>query len=278
VDSALAWKRYYAGERSDLGRDHLLALLADTPPLALGPATAIVVPHTRLEVTGRQIAAAVNGLVAVGVERVLALGVLHGARRRDATAVAAARAGDAASLAALRGVHAEDGLAAEEFSLDGFGELLALAAERAGRPIELVRRYPFLVGDDPATLPGLDELAGLLAAGARLVVTTDPVHHGHAYGTPPPDCADGTDANTVAAVHAALEAQLGALSGHRFAAFQELADGHRSDFRDTGPVMAVLLGRGFSHTVHELALVDYADVLEAPRPTWVAGALVTAAP
>jgi hypothetical protein len=278
VDSALAWKRFYAEERSELGRPHLLGLLATTPPLALAAPTAVVLPHTRLEVTGRQLAAAVNGLVASGVGRVLALGVLHGGRRGDAAAVAAARAGDAAALAALRGVHDEHGLAAEEFSLDAFGELLALAGEQAGRSIELVRRYPFLVGDDPATLPGLDELVALVADGARLVVTTDPVHHGHAYGTPAVDCADAADATTVAAARAALDVQLDALSGHRFAEFQALAARHRSDFRDTGPVLAVLLGRGFTHTVHEVALVDYAEVLAAPRPTWVAGALVTVAP
>ncbi len=39
--------------------------------------------------------------------------------------------------------------------------------------------------------------------------------------------------------------------------------------------LAHLVGPGFSATIHDLALVDYADVLDDARPSWVAGALVT---
>jgi hypothetical protein len=274
IESAYDWKRYYAAERERLGIAHLHRLLDDNPPL---PATgdAVVIPHTRLEASGDQLAIAANTVVASGAQRVLALGVLHGARRADASRVAAARAGDAVAALGLRGVHREDGLAAEEFSLDAFGMLLDLAAARAGVDLDVVRRYPFLVGDDPATLPGSDELAALVAGGAQLVVTTDPVHHGHAYGAPSGRCVDEHDAQTPALVGGAIDAQLALLSAHRFAEFQEMAARHRSDFRDTGPVMAELLGPGFSWELHRLALVDYADALRAPAPSWVAGALVT---
>jgi hypothetical protein len=275
VDSAYEWKQFYRAERARLGRATLLALLDASHPLEVGDGGAIVIPHTRIEVTGDQIAVAVSTVLASGADRGRALGVLHGARRTDRDRVAAARGGDAVARTALRGVHDEDGTAAEEFSLDAFVELLALAADRIGRRIEVVRRYPFLVGDDPATLPGISELEGVVAAGALLVATTDPIHHGHAYGTPPDACLDPTDPNTLAVARSAIDDQLRALSDQRFADFARLAEQHRSDFRDTGPTLAHLVGPAFAYEVHDVALVDYSQALEAPTPSWVAGALTT---
>jgi hypothetical protein len=257
VDS-LAWKRYYAAERARLGPAHLDALLDGAPPLSIPDGGAVVVPHTRLEVTGAQIAAAANGVIASGADRVVAIGVLHRARPADVE---------------LRGIHTEAGLAVEEFSLDGFIEVLGVAAARAGRTIDVVARYPFLAGADPASLPGLDELATLRDAGAVLVVTTDPVHHGHAYGAAPDDCLDAADPATIGTVRGAVDAQFGLLAEHRFDEFQDMAARQRSDFRDSGAVMAVLVGAGFRWTIHDLQLVDYAGVLDAPSPSWVAGAL-----
>ena len=275
MDSAHAWKQYYRSERERMGRTALVDLIDAAEPLDVRDAGAVVVPHTRLEVTGDQIARAVATVVASGVERVLALGVLHGARRADRSLVAAARAGDAAARAALRGVHTDDDVAAEEFSLDAFVELLTLAADRAGRSLEVIRRYPFLVGDDPASLPGFDELRSIVDGGAMLVVTTDPIHHGHAYGTAPESCLAGEDAATIATARSMIDEQFRALSERRFTDFADLAERHRSDFRDTGPVMAMLVGAGFEHELHDLALVDYAEALAAEAPSWVAGALAT---
>lgn len=278
MDSAYAWKRFYRFERDRLGAGALNRLLDAASPLDHDPAGAVIVPHTRLEVTGHQIADAVATVIASGADRVLALGVLHGARRADRDQVAAARAGDAAAAAALRGVHDEHGLAAEEFSLDAFVELLALAAARVGRSIEVVRRYPFLVGTDPVSLPDVDELEGIVADGAFLVATTDPIHHGHAYGTPPLECRDPHDIATIDAARTAIDAQFAALSAGSYGEFAQLTERVRSDFRDTGPTVAHLVGTGFGSRIHDLALVDYAAALHAEAPSWVAAALVTVAP
>ncbi len=275
IESAHDWKQYYAAERARLGESHLHGLLDAAVAIPMSPGGAVIVPHTRLEITGNQIATAVATIVASGAERVLALGVLHGARRVDAEQVAAARSGDTRAIHALRGVHDEAGIASEEFSLDGFAAMLALAAARVGREIEIIRRYPFLVGAEPFTLPGLDELAALVDDGVALVVTTDPIHHGHAYGVDAEDCLDEHDDATVAAAAAAIDAQLALLSDECFAEFQQLAAQQRSDFRDTGPVLAALIGGGFEWTTHDLALVDYSEALRAPTPSWVAGALIT---
>jgi len=275
VDSSFEWKQYYTDERTRLGTAALLALIEEAQPLELRAGGALIVPHTRIEVTGRQIATAVSTVLASGVDRVLALGVLHGARRSDQARVSAARNGDRVARDELRRVHNEDGMATEEFSLDGFVAMLGLATERAHRRIDVVRRYPFLVGDEPASLPGIDELEDLVAAGAMLVATTDPIHHGHGYGTPPTDCLDPAAAGTLAAARSAIDDQLAALADHRFDDFAALAEQHRSDFRDTGPVTAQLMGRRLAPEVHDLVLVDYAEVLGQPAPTWVAGALIS---
>jgi hypothetical protein len=139
----------------------------------------------------------------------------------------------------------------------------------------VVRRYPFLAGDDPVSLAGIDELERIVADGALLVATTDPIHHGHAYGTPAADCLDADEPETMLTARSAIEDQLAALSDHRFADFAQLTEEHRSDFRDTGPVLAHLVGRGFRSEIHDLSLVDYAGVLDAASPSWVAGALIT---
>jgi len=278
MDSAFAWKQYYRAERHRLGAPRLLELVDAARPLDHVVGGAVVIPHTRMEVTGGQIGAAVATVLASGADRVLALGVLHGARRSDRDRVAAASGGDADAVAELRGVHDEHGLASEEFSLDGFAEVLGLAAERAGRHVDVVRRYPFLVGDDPASMPGIEELERLVGDGAALVATTDPIHHGHAYGTPTDDCLDPEDPRTRAAARSAVDEQLTALSAHRYADFAALVERDRSDFRDTGPLLAQLVGRGFVHEMHAVELVDYADALGSPSPSWVAGALVTVRP
>ncbi|MEO6651694.1 MAG: hypothetical protein ABIP17_03450 [Ilumatobacteraceae bacterium] len=276
MDSAAAWKQFYRSERDRLGLASLQALVDAADPLDVKPGTgAVVVPHTRIEVTGGQIARAVATVLDSGADRVLALGVLHGARRADRERVAAARAGDADARRELRGVHDERGLASEEFSLDGFTELLTSAARRIGRSIDIVCRYPFLVGDEPDSLPGFDELERLVSDGAFLIATTDPIHHGHAYGTAADRCLDPDDAATIDLAETMIGEQLDALVDHRFGAFQQLTASHQSDFRDTGPVTASLLGAGFTHEIDDLALVDYSSALEAETPSWVAGALIT---
>lgn len=277
--TAAAWKRFYASERAALGEAGLDALLDHAPEVP----GACVFPHTRLAVTGPLVAAVARTIVRDGAERVLAIGVLHGARERDAELVRSARAGDAAARSALRRVHAagDDGLASEEFSLDGFAALLERAARRAGRRAPtLVARYPFLVGDDPRSLPGLDELHALAADGCALVATTDPLHHGAGYGTPPDARRDADDPATRAFAQSAVREQLDALEREDWATFGRVASLHQSDFRDAGPVATALLSeRGRQRfEIAELALVDYSAALDAPPPTWVAGALLTAGP
>ncbi len=282
--SAAEWRRFYAAERASLGEAGLAALLERAPRVALPAGGALVFPHTRLSSSGELVAAVAAAVVASGADTVLALGVLHGAREADAAVVGRARAGDRDALDALRRVHGpgvsgDGGRWSEEFSLDGFTALIDLAARRAGaRPPRVVARYPFFSGQDPASLPGMDELHAV-AGRAALVATTDPVHHGVGYGTPAGEAKDEREAATRDAARGWVEAQLAALASADYGGFARACAEHRSDFRDVGPALACILHAtgGWRPALRELVLVDYSDVLRTPRPTWVAGALVTCA-
>jgi len=212
--------------------------------------------------------------VGSGAREVLALGVLHGGLQAEVAQVARARAGDAAARSALRGVYAAgDPFCAEEFSLDNFEALLALAAARQGVvPPRVHARYPFLVGESPADLPGLRELEDL-AARMPVVATTDPLHHGVGYGTPEGQRRGMFEEGSAPWARACIQRQLDLLSQGDWAGFAQLAAQERSDFRDVGPVLGHLL-RGAKGEVLDVRLVDYAGVLGAAEPTWVAAPLI----
>jgi len=281
--TARAWRAFYARERDELGEAGLSERLDQAPTVAMPTGGALIFPHTRLRDSGHLVGAVANAVVASGCDRVLALGVVHGAREEDADAVARARAGDPDARRALRRVHgpgatADAGHWNEEFSLDGFRALLDLAARRAGRrPPLLIERYPFLAGDDPRTMPGVDELEAVVAAGAAIVATTDPVHYGVGYGLPDADLTRD-DARALAFARSSVERALELLSAGDYTGFAAHAAAVRSDFRDVGPVLATLLGPPLGHVVHDLVLVGYADVFGVAEPSWVAGALSTLRP
>lgn len=240
--SPAEWKRFYEAERARLGEPALDAMLEQAAPMRVGAKHAAIFPHTRLEVTGAMVASVARGVAESGADEVLAIGVLHGSPSPE------------------RRVHlpGEDSTR-DEFSLDAFAVLLA----RTDRAVRVHARYPLRVGDNPATVPGIDELARL-AERMPVVATTDPVHHGVGYGD---------DARLTRDARALIDEQLGALERHDYAGFQQACVRARSDFRDVGPTLAHVLGAP-RFEVRELLLVDYSEALVAERPTWVAGALI----
>jgi hypothetical protein len=270
MPSALWWKTFYAQERAGLDLD---AILDAAPELPFPERGAFVFPHTRLGISGRLTASVARAAARLD-RHVLAIGVLHGARERDAEDVARARAGDPRAREQFRGIHDETGLAAEEFSLDGFRALYERACLREGRTPRLTARYPFLTGERPEDLPGLESLATLVRE-SLVVATADPVHHGAGYGTA--ETLDESLVETRAVARRRIEDQLGALGRADFSDFARLCARDLSDFRDAGPLVALLRPR-CAWTLEELALVDYSDVLGARRPTWVAAGRIRVAP
>jgi hypothetical protein len=289
VKSAREWKEYYAHERGELGASGLHALLdaAAADPRNAGllksRGEALVFPHTRLAESGKLAAAAALAVVRGGYEEVLALGILHGGREADSTLVRRAREGAPSARAALRRVHGagapnDTGHWTEEFSLDGFCALVEAAAAREGKkPPRVVARYPFLVGEQPGDLPGADELRALVDRGAALVATADPIHHGAGYGAREEDRLPREDPQTLEFARWTIERGFRLLASRDFGAFLRHAVEVRSDFRDTGPLMAWLIdpARPLEVDIHDLVLVDYAKALDAAPPTWVAASLAT---
>ena len=106
MPTAAWWKSFYARERSGLDLD---ALLDSAPLIPFPEGGALVFPHTRLSASGLLTASVARAAARTG-RPVLALGVLHGGRERDAEDVRRARAGDRAAVAMLRGLHEESGL------------------------------------------------------------------------------------------------------------------------------------------------------------------------
>jgi hypothetical protein len=271
------WKAFYARERAELGDAGLAALFDRAIDVELPKRGAIVYPHTRLRESGHLVASAARAVVRSGAESVLAVGVLHAARDADAGLVARARAGERDALAALRRVHGpgtddDAGYWHEEFSLDGFTSLLEVAARLEGkRAPRIVARFPYFVGDSPDDLRGIDELRAI-AKDAAIVATTDPLHHGAGYGTPPESRHAIED---VAFARTRIEEGFALLARRAYSEFARHAAATRSDFRDSGPTLAAILEGSFAFHVHAIELVDYTTTLGVPAPTWVAAALAT---
>ena len=252
------WKVFYARERAELGDVGLRALFARAPEITCPPRGAVVFPHTRLRESGHLVAAAARAAVRARTNEVLAIGVLHAAPR------AARRVhGDGAPDDERRWT--------EEFSLDNFTALIDVAARDEGvRPPRVVARFPFLVGDTPDDLAGLDELRAIAARGAFVVATTDPLHHGIGSGTPRDACHPVDD---VAFARATIEAGFELLARRAYADFARHAAATQSDFRDAGPTLAAVLEGALTFDIRALELVDYSETLAASHPTWVAAAL-----
>ncbi len=295
VKSAREWKEYYALERAQLGEAGLLALLDRARTVPLPKKGALVFPHTRLERSGELAAAVALSVVRSGCDEVVALGILHGGREVDAQLVRRAREGAPSARSALRRVHGPDtpgdgGYWVEEFSLDGFLALVELAAKREGKKApRVVARYPFLVGEQPSEIPGADELRARVEKGAALVATADPIHHGAGYGAREEDRLPREDPQTLEFARWTIDRGFRLLASRDFAGFLRHAAEVRSDFRDTGPMMTWLVepeGAPVSQRaararppleveILDLILVDYSKALDAPAPTWVAGALAS---
>ncbi|HEX4511937.1 MAG TPA: hypothetical protein VH054_00330 [Polyangiaceae bacterium] len=227
------WKAFYRDERDRLD---LHAMLERAPRVKVP----VIFPHTRAEVTGTFVAAAAKAVAESGADEVLALGVLHGA-----------------PSPARRVHHPSDEVTKNEFSLDAFEALLAIANHK----VRVHARYPLHVGTNPSDLEGIEQVARL-AERMPVVATCDPIHHGEGYGDPPEKTCDASQA---------IDAQLRALFAHDYVAFHDECARVRSDFRNAGPVLAHVLGR-VAFEVVALERVDYTQIFGAK--CWVAGALV----
>ena len=298
------FKAKTAEDQASLGEEGARALLEtgrayDLSTVLRGGGT-ILFPHATITTCGHQIAAAVHACLESGARRVVALGVLHALNEELRASRERVAAGGRPEEEATRGIQGP-GLAGREdwkreFSLDHFQFLWSLAASGpadapgpgpaspsaattsaacpgAGSRCapELVLRYPFLAGGRPESLPGIEELREL-ARGAIVVATADPFHHGIGYDDPP-SRALAPGAGGLALARETIQEGLAVLESGDPMAFERHCAGAKSDARDTGQVLRLLLGplRG---RILDLVADDMTGPYQAPAPTWVAGALI----
>ena len=304
-----AWEERLTGwlkQGSDRRLDHVLAS-GGIPS----------VPHTAAGYSGRMITRLVSSLYETGVQRVLALGVLHAGmlpqariardpnrpldERRKAVDLLSGlimpveeRIDTAyGSLPAWRpaedpGVAAVDrhGVLASEFSLDTLASTLALEARIQGcAPLPLLQAYVGLIRDP---IDGGFHLADSVAdwvrhhwtPGTAVVTTGDLVHFGTAYGMAEDDTRQGCHFEVLASLFREEVSAMLASGIHRNdeVAYRRGSDDLHSDQREILPVLARLLGTNAGAEILEFSLSDYAGILSSPPPCLVASVLVAYSP
>jgi len=314
------WKRFYADElSSDAGRAAIAAALArrragdDAVVAALGEGGIVSFPHTTLTDSADPLARVAASVLLTHAPRVVALGVLHGGtlpepwradlaelargsaradellRRVGGSFIAAGPSrtpfGDvAAGPAPATGpfVRADDGILANEFSLDLFLAVLAAAArERGVEPPAVTRVFVSVTRGADGSFSVAEgvarSVAPLIADGAVCVATGDLVHYGNSYTRPEamrgmPADADALTRHFERRVAAMLAAGLEDRDLAR--AFEMGTSELRSDQRHLLPVIAALLGPGARAGVLSFRMTDYAAINGVARPCLVASALV----
>jgi len=234
----------------------------------------LVFPHFGIRKCGPLAAATAYACLRSGADRILAIGVLHGGARPELKAAAERIAkGTGPESEPLRGIHTPgESLCADEFSVMHFEFLLKGIAEAEGvRMPELIVRYPVLTCGEPATLPGIHELADI-AADSIIVSTMDTVHHGIGYGTPEAEALQPEPEGLIMARKKTADLMDLLVQGD-YREYEKAGRECKSDGLANGPVLRHILG-GFRSEISDLAWEDMSKIYEAPSPTWVAGGLI----
>lgn len=275
--------KLYREEHEALGEQGALRQLEQAAQWDLSPALraggAVVFPHAGVADCGHQIAAAVRAALDSGADTVLVISVLHAftdemeqARRRVA-------AGGPPSAEATWGIQGPGLARGDQWQSDHalmswrfFWEHETRRRGLGARAPRVIERFPYLAGGKPEELPGIDELVAL-ARDAVIVSTADPFHHGIGYGDAP-EAAFAPEAGGLELARRRIEEGMELLGRGDYWGYNQHCVSAKSDHRDAGQVMRLLIGpmRG---QIHDLAVTDAGALYNAPPPTWVAGALIS---
>jgi hypothetical protein len=247
----------------------------------LGPTLAkggvVVFPHVAVADCGHHVAVAVEAVLDSGADKVLVVGVLHAWTAEMEETRARGASGEDLSGHPLRGIHGPTLTGSrDEWRLDhsliGWRYFWQAACERRGitHPPKVMEVYPFLTGVSPETLPRYDEVARF-AEDAVVVSTSDPLHHGIGYATPP-DQAKAWDAGGEELARWAIGRYHELLGRGDYPAFLAHCLATRNDSRDSGPLYRSLRGP-LTGTLVDLGWCDARVFYDAPPPTWVVAAL-----
>ncbi len=316
--AGIDWKPYYCREiESSEGIrtvDGMLARAFESPEdLGFTRGAIASFPHTALMYAGPLQSRVVASAYRAGVDRILALGVLHGSRlpavriamdhaapreaRRDALSRVAGGfllPGDSVETPfgtmpfAVSGGAVDvpvrvdsDGVLADEFSLDTFFALMRRAADLLGvAPIPIL---PVFVGLTRDPIDGSFAIAERLAqwtgsqmdAGTptALVTTGDLVHYGTAYGSPHADASESVENATDRFRRAVDRALTAALANRDWAQAHRIATDVLRN--DQREILAVVstILGPARHRLLQFELSDYTGILGTPPPCLVASSL-----
>lgn len=233
----------------------------------------LVFPHISVLDCGHQTAAVVHACLDSGVDRVVAISVLHAITDEMQDARVRVAAGEDPSRWPCWGIWGPGVSGRDEWredhSLISFRHFWAAETRRRGIPgPQVVERYPYLAGGRPDRLPGIDELSRL-AEGAAVVSTADPFHHGIGYGDPPEASYHPAEGGLELA-RRTIEEGIDILGRGDHWGYNQHCVRARSDARDAGQVFRYLR-RVTDGRILELTYTDSSDLYRAPKPTWVAG-------
>lgn len=272
--------RLYNAEHASLGESGALRQLEQARQWDLAPALrsggVIVFPHAGVADCGHHIAATVHACLDSAADRVLVISVLHAfTNDMEAARVRVANGGDV-TRERYWGIQGPGLNRGDEWRHDHalFSFRYFWQIERRRRGItgpQVIERYPYLAGGKPEQLPGIEELIEL-ARDAVIVSTIDPFHHGIGYGDPPEE-AHAPDEQGLVLARRRIEEGIALLERGDYWGYNQHCVSAKSDGRDAGQVFRYLRGpiRG---RILDLTYTDTAELYRAPRPTWVAGALI----
>ena len=266
----------YLSEARSLSKQDLHTLLDlgkrwDLAPIFQKGGSALF-PHTFLRKCGAQIAAVVQGCLDAQVKQVLVIGVAHTQGKVDLLRARMKEfSGEDISKEPWRGIYPEF---LEEYSLNHFRILWEAECERRGiSGPELVVRYPFLVGSDPSSLCGIEELEELTQK-SLVIGTGDLVHHGVTYDSPADELMEiSPDAQESA--RDLIEKSFSSLANGDDPSYHKLSYEMRNDAKDVCFMLRHLFGPQKA-TIHDIRLVDTSSLFpDGQKPSWVAASLIS---
>jgi hypothetical protein len=272
--------RLYRAEHQALGEAGTLARLERARQWDLAPVLraggVLVFPHAGVADCGHQIAAVVNACLDSGLERVVVVSVLHAFTDEMQEARVRVAQGEDPAQWPFWGIQGPGLPERQEWrqnhALTSFRHFWEAETRRRGiAGPEVVERYPYLAAGRPDRLPGIEALARL-AEGAALVSTADAFHHGLGYGDAPEDSLPPDEAG-LALARRTIEAGMELLGCGDYWGYNQHCVTAKSDARDAGQVFGFLRGP-MQGSILDLTYTDAAELYQAPRPTWVAAALM----
>jgi hypothetical protein len=236
----------------------------------------LVFPHAGVADCGHQIAACVQACLNSGADRALVVSVLHAFTDAMQDARVRVAAGEDSSKFETWGIQGPGLEGRQEWRSDhvliSWRHFWEAETKRRGiKGPEVIERFPYLAGGKPEVLPGIEELVEI-AKDAVIVSTADAFHHGIGYGDPPDKSYPPLEGGLELA-RKRIEEGLEILGRGDYWGYNQHCVEAKSDARDAGQVFRYLRGP-MKGKILDLTYSEADELYKAPKPTWVAGALV----